>query len=217
MSKPPVVEPKDIDHAATVARVSGSQGVRNAALIYVLFGSTLTPMEISQLRVSDFISSQGTPRKRHLVRAEIAYNGHERPLYWVNPKLVAAINDYLAWRVENGVSLGTPGRYLGLDPMSYLFINGRSGGGFKNTGYVKDGVKRESAMVLSALFKTLLQQAGVEGSALSGRRTFAVLLARQGKDPALVRELLGLASISAAREIMRHDPVRMASLVAKAF
>lgn len=165
----------------------------------------------------DYCNAEGKPRRKCIVRQEISYNGYDRKLYWANAKLVAAIDDYLAWRVENKVGMGTPGRYRGLDPHSPLFQNGRSPGGFAATKYVKDGVARESAMVLSALFKKLLQQAGVEGSALSGRRTFAVLMARQGKDPALVREMMGLRNISDAKEIMRTDPVRMADIVAKVF
>lgn len=70
-------------------------------------------------------------------------------------------------------------------------------------------------MVISALFKKLLKQAGVEGSALSGRRTFAVLQARKGRDPALVREVMGLRNISDAKEMMRTDPKRMADIMAK--
>lgn len=217
MAKPPVVEPREIDIAAKIARGEGSQGLRNAALLYVLFGTAMTPGEISRLTVDDYLRANGTVRKQHLVRAEISYNGYERKLRWSNEKVVGAMDEYMAWRLENKVGLGTEGRYRGLDPHSALFQNGRSPGGFKATSYMKDGVRRESAMVLSALFKKLLSQAGVEGSALSGRRTFAVLLARQGKDPALVREVMGLRNISEAREIMRTDPVRMADIVAKVF
>lgn len=214
MSKAPVVEDNDLEHAVKVARITGSQGIRNAALLYTLFGVALTPAEICKLTVHDYLQADGTVRKRHLVRAEVAYNGHQRPLYWANPKLVAAIDAYLNWRVETQLGLGTPGMYRGLDPHSALFQNGRSGGGFRLTSYVKDGVQRESAMVLSALFRKLFAQAGVDGQALSGRRTFAVKMARQGRDPAVVKEILGLASLSATRQIMKGDPAQMAKIVA---
>lgn len=217
MAKPPVVSPSDIEHAVKVARVSGANGLRNAALLYTLFATALTPGEIGRLVIHDYCAADGKTRRKCLVRQEISYNGYSRALYWSNSKLVAAIDDYLAWRVENKVGLGTPDRYRGLDPHGPLFVNGRTGGAFAATTYTKDGVQRESAMVLSALFKKLLKQAGVEGSALSGRRTFAVLLARQGKDPALVREMMGLRNISDAKAIMAGDPVRMAKIVAKVF
>ena len=217
MAKPPVVSPSDIEHAVKVARVSGANGIRNAALLYTLFATALTPGEIGRLVVHDYCAADGKTRRKCLVRQEISYNGYSRALYWANTKLVTAIDAYLTWRVENKVGLGTPDRYRGLDPHGPLFVNGRTGGAFMATSYAKDGVQRESAMVLSALFKKLLKQAGVEGSALSGRRTFAVLLGRQGKDPAVVREMMGLRNISDAKAIMAGDPVRMADIVAKVF
>lgn len=217
LAKPPVVEPKEIDVAAKIARASGANGLRNAALLYALFATALTPAEIGRLVVHDYCSTDGKTRRKCLVRQEISYNGYSRALYWANTKLTQAIDEYLAWRLTKMVGLGTPDRYRGLDPHSPLFINSKTGGAFTATTYTKDGVQRESAMVLSALFKKLLKQAGVEGSALSGRRTFAVLLARQGKDPAVVREMMGLRNISDAKAIMACDPVRMADIVAKVF
>lgn len=217
MAKPAVVEPKDLDHAVKVARVTGSQGVRNAALLYTLFGTGMFPSEIQALRVADVLTSTGEIKRKSLVRAEISYNGYERTLYWSNQKLKQALEDYLNWRVEHKAGIGTPGRFRGLDPHSFLFINGRTGEGFTATKYQKDGVERESAMVLSALYRQLLKQAGVEGCARSGRRSLAVYLGRQRKDPAVVREMLGLQSLTAAKSLMACDPVRMADIVAKVF
>lgn len=217
MAKPPVVEPRDLEHAVKVARVTGSQGVRNAALLYTLFGTGLTPSEIGALRVADVVSSQGEIKRKTLVRAEISYNGYERTLYWSNAKVRQALEDYLAWRCETRVGPGTPGRFRDLDPHSFFFINGRTGEGFTETTYRKEGKEHSSAMVLSALFRQLLKQAGVTGNARSGRRSLAVYMARQGKDPAIVREMLGLQSISAAKAMMQHDPIRMGDIVKNVF
>jgi integrase len=217
MPKPPVVEDNDLQHAVEVARVTGAYGIRNAALLHVLFGTMMTPAEICKLKTDDYLKVDGTVRRKHLVRAEISYNEKPRLLYWVNPKLIASVDAYLHWRVQNGIGLGTNGRYRGLDPHSPLFHNGRSGGGFTLTKYVKDEVERESAMVLSTLYRKLFAQAGVPGQALSGRRTFAVKMKRLGKDPAVVREILGLASLSAAKEMMEGDPIELAKIVAAVF
>lgn len=217
MAKPPVVEPKDLEHAVKVARVTGSQGMRNVALLYTLFGTGLTPSEIGALRVADVLTSQGEINRKSMVRAEISYNGYERTLYWSNDKLRHAMDEYLTWRSENRIGEGTAGRFRNLDPHSFLFINGRTGEGFTETTYQKEGKEHSSAMVLSALFRQLLKQAGVQGNARSGRRSLAVYLSRQGKDPAIVREMLGLQSLSAAKAMMQHDPIRMADIVAKVF
>lgn len=217
MPKPPVVEDRDLQHTVDVARGTGTYGIRNAALLYVLFGTMMTPAEISKLKTDDYLKADGTVRKKHLVRAEISYNEKSRPLYWVNPKLIASVDAYLSWRFQNGIGIGTEGRFRGLDPHSPLFHNARSGGGFALTKYVKEGVERESAMVLSTLYRKLFAQAGVQGQALSGRRTFAVKMKRLGKDAAVVREVLGLASLSAAKEMMDGDPVELAKIVAAVF
>jgi site-specific recombinase XerD len=217
MAKPPVVEDKDLEHVVKVARVSGSLGLRNVAIIYTLFGTAIMPVEACKLTMDDYLKADGSVRKHHIVRAEIAYNGHERGLYWTHKRLTDAIDEYLAWRVNQGIGLGTAGRFRGLDPHSPLFHNGRSAGGFKLTAYLKDGVERESAMVFCALIRRLFAQAGVNGQALSGRRTFAVKMGRLGKDPVYVKTALGLASISAAKAVMKSDPVHMGKIVASIF
>ena len=197
--------------------MTGSQGIRNAAILLSIFGTGLTPSELAALRVADAVRENGELASKTILPAHVAYNGYERTIFWANPKLRSGMDDYLNWRVDNGVGVGSPGRFRGLDPYSALFINGRTGNGFAATGYEKGGVQRESAMVLSALIRQLLKQAGVDGNARSGRRSLAVWLGRQGKDPALVREMLGLRSITATKTLMQHDPVRMGDIVARAF
>ena len=192
-------------------------GVRNAALLHFLLGTMMKTSEICHLKTDDYLKVDGTVRRKHLVRAESAYNERPRPLYWVNQKVLSSVDAYLYWRVQHGIGVGTEGRFRGLDPHSPLFHNGRSGGGFTLTKYIKQGVERESAMVLSTLYRKLFAQAGLAGQALSGRRTFAVKMKRLGKDPAVVREVLGLASLAAAKEMMEGDPAALSRIVAAVF
>ena len=35
-------------------------------------------------------------------------NGYERTIFWANPKLRSGMDDYLNWRVDNGVGVGSP-------------------------------------------------------------------------------------------------------------
>lgn len=71
MAKPPVVSPVDIERAVKVARVSGANGIRNAALLYTLFATALTPGEIGRLVVHDYCATDGKTRRKCLVRAAI--------------------------------------------------------------------------------------------------------------------------------------------------
>jgi hypothetical protein len=62
-------------------------------------------------------------RDNSVLRAEIAYNDVKRPLFWVSPKVIAAVNAYLAFRVAEGQDTSTrESEYLGLDPDSALFL-----------------------------------------------------------------------------------------------
>jgi integrase len=186
------------------------------ALLHVLFGTALTPREIALLRVDDYLTESGERRKEWRVRAEIAYNGHERPLYWVNAKLTKALDAYLDERLQagHGVSSRTAA-YRGLDQESALFLT-ESGGPMAMTKRVKDGKAYHTADHLTAIFGRLFRQAGIEGaSATSGRRTFATKLYRKGYDVVHIRKLLGHSSIKAVQKLVEMDPVNLGAIVAK--
>jgi integrase/recombinase XerD len=96
MAKPIIVEDKDLDLILRVTKATcGSHALRNVALMLTLFGTGLKPSEIAALRVDDYLDKHGKPKIDTIVRAEIAFNGRERPLMWVNKRLCKAIDDYL--------------------------------------------------------------------------------------------------------------------------
>jgi integrase len=125
------------------------------------------------------------------VRAEIAYNGNPRPLYWASPRVTTALDKYLKYRQEHKHGITTrKAAYRGLDPDTPLF---RTGDGepyrliSRKTG---TGTISYSCDALSQLFRKLHLQAGIEGaSASSGRRTFAIRLYQKGFDLRHINEL----------------------------
>lgn len=229
MAKPPIVEDSQLEWAVKVAaKRSGAPGRRNVAMLLTLFGTAMMPGEIGGLLVSDYMAADGKPlgggpspkgkRKGYYdgkVRAEIAFNGRERPLFWTNRKLVAAVDDYLAERVAQGRRVWPSTGYRGLDPMSPLFL-GRASEGFTYRESEKAGkVYRQYASV-SQLYSKLLDQAGVQGgNAGSARRTMAVKLHRKGVDDRVIMEILGISSLSAVRKMWMGDTVRLGELVAR--
>lgn len=67
---------------------------------------------------------------------------------------------------------------------------------------------------LTEIFRRLHQQAGItNGNASSARRTFAVMLHRQGRSPKLIQDLIGVSSLSAVKRLVESDPVRLAAIV----
>nr|CBJ54320.1 protein of unknown function [Ralstonia solanacearum CFBP2957] len=76
------------------------------------------------------------------------------------------------------------------------------------------GAISDSCESVTEIFRRLYQQAGViNGNASSARRTFAVMLHRQGRSPKLIQYLIGMSSLSAVKRLVESDPVRLATIV----
>lgn len=215
MAKPPVIEPHRLRHALKIAAVTGQNPIRDVALLLVFYGTGLMPNEAAKLLVSDYLEANGAVRVDSTVRAEIAFNGKPRPLVWANAKTCRAIDDYLAYRLvaRHGITT-TPAAYRGLDPHGPLFLTG-DGEPFAFTKRVTGtGAISYSCESLTEIVRRLHQQAGIEGgNASAARRTFAVRLHRDGRSLKLIQELIGVSSLSAVKNLVEGDPVRLSAIV----
>lgn len=215
MAKPPVIEPHQLRHALKVAAVTGQNPVRDVALLILFYGTGLMSNEAAKLLLSDYLEANGQVRVESAVRAEIAFNGKSRPLVWANAKTCRAIDDYLAYRVvaRHGVTTA-PAAYRGLDPHGPLFLTG-DGEPFAFTRRVTaSGALGYSCETLTEIVRRLHQQAGIEhGNASAARRTFTVRLHRDGRSLKLIQELIGVSSLSAVKNLIEGDPVRLSSIV----
>lgn len=223
VAKAVIVEDREFEHAVKVARVTGRNQVRDVALLHVLFGTALTPTEIALLRVDDYLASDGSVRREWKVREEIAYNQRERPLFWVNKKVVTSLDAYLDHRLKAGLGVAArKAAYRGLQPDSAIFLT-EDGRSMAMTKRVAQGKAYYACDVLTSLFRKLFAQAGIEGaSATSGRRTFATKLYRRhqrgdagGGDLRHIQELLGHSSIKAVRKLVEADPLNLGAIVAR--
>ncbi|MBF6989311.1 site-specific integrase [Cupriavidus sp. IK-TO18] len=215
MSKPQVIEEHQIRHAQKVAAVTGQNSRRDVALLLVAYGTGLTPNEIAKLLITDYLKANGEVVIESIVRAEIAFNGKERPLLWASVKVREAIDQYLEHRVaaRQGIN-ARPTAYRGLDHQGPLFLTGE-GEPFTFTRRVTpSGADSYSCESLAEIYRRLHQQAGIaNGNASAARRTFAVRLHRQGRNPKLIQELIGVSSLSAVKRMVESDPVRLATIV----
>ncbi|WP_028208395.1 tyrosine-type recombinase/integrase [Paraburkholderia nodosa] len=215
MAKPPVIAPHEIRHALKVAAVTGRNPVRDVALLTVFYGTGLTPNEVAKLRVSDYLIEDGQIRVDSKLRPEIAFNGKARPLVWANAKTCAAIDSYLAYRLSAYHGITTRrAAYRGLDPHSPLFLTGE-GEPFAFTKRVTGtGAVSYSCESLTEIVRRLHQQAGIEnGNASAARRTFAVRLHRDGRSLKLIQELIGVSSLTAVKNLVEGNPVRLSAIV----
>lgn len=215
MAKPPVIEDHQIRHALKIAAVTGQNSERDVALLMVAYGTGLTPNETAKLLISDYLKPNGDVQKESAVRAEIAFNGKPRPLFWTASKVCAAVDKYLEHRLgaRHGVTTHHAA-YRGLDHQSPLFLTGE-GEPFAFTRRVTPaGAASYSCESLTEIFRRLHQQAGItNGNASAARRTFAASLHRQGRSAKLTQELIGVSSLSAVKRMVDGDPVRLASIV----
>lgn len=218
MSKPPVIEDKQVEHLLKATSACSRVPERDTALLLTLYGTALNVTELATITVADYLDAKGAVKITSAVRVDVAHNGEERPLYWSNKRIVNALDKYLAWRFERkqGVSI-RKGAYRGLDPDSPLFLteDGRPYALTKRT--LPSGVLSYSCNTLGAYLSRLHANAGIEGgSAQSARRTFAVKQHRQGRDLVHIAAILGHKSITTTKRLVDGDPVRLADIVARA-
>lgn len=174
---------------------------RDAALVYVLLGTGLYPLEIARLRVSDYLTPSGAVKQVSALRRDVAVKGYERPLLWTNERLQAAVDEYLAFRVRRGHLLGTGDRYRGLRPKSPLFLT--------NSGaplLVSDGRGGESCTGLLSLIRKLTLDANVAFTARKARGAFARRMYDLGGDDEQIRQLIGVKKRCEFYRLIGLDP-----------
>lgn len=218
MAKPPVIEDRQIEHLLKATAAYSRVPLRDTALLLVLYGTALSVTELATITVGDYLDAKGNVRVTSAVRVDVAHNGEERPLFWSNKRVVAALDAYLAWRVERkqGITV-KKGAYRGLDPESALFLTEDGGAYALTKRMLPSGVLSYSCNTLGAYISRLHANAGIEGgSAQSARRTFAVKQHRQGRDLVHIAAILGHKSVSTTKRLVEGDPVRLADIVARA-
>ena len=151
---------------------------------------------------------------KFVIRDKKDYQDNERYYYLKNNRINALIEKYLDYRVKNRICFGdNPDQFRGLDPNEAFFIS------YRNKGYslIQNGEKYKCD-ALNRHIKTLLKQGGVEvPSTLSGRRTFAVSLHRQGCDIAHLMHMLGDRTVETTKKLIEQDTVDIGAIAANAF
>jgi site-specific recombinase XerD len=202
MVKTRYVTDTEFDRLIKTTKASNVFPCRNVALLLLEYGTGMTLSELSVLRVSVYLSPNGSIKVDSCVPADVAYNGTARPLYWTNQRLVAALDEYLAYRVAHNHGTTTKkGAYRSLDPESTLICTD-DGDAFGQTKRKNQSGKiSTSPDSLGEAFRNLHEKAGIEGvSAESARRRFAVTLARKGFGLEHIRVLVGHKSLSTTKK-----------------
>ncbi|CAB3666815.1 hypothetical protein LMG24076_01742 [Trinickia soli] len=136
---------------------------------------------------------------------------------WVARYITHSLDAYLASRLARGHGTRTrPQVYRGLDNDGPLFLAAAATPFLFTRRHTSTGKISYSCEGLTAIYRHLHHQAGIEnGSASGARRTFAVNLRRSGVDLDTIRGLRGLISPSAVKRIVDSDPARLGAIVAR--
>lgn len=156
-------------------------GIRNAALIVVLWRSGLRVGEALALRVADVDRDRGTITVLH-------GKGDRRRVVGVDPQALVMIERWLAMR-----------RRLGIGPSSPMFCTVSRHMGGKPGHPLKDSYVREA-------FKRLGKRAGIEKRVHPHglRHTHASELAREGVPVHIIRKQLGHSSLATTERYIDH-------------
>ncbi|MEK8034195.1 site-specific integrase [Ideonella sp. DXS29W] len=217
MAKPPVIEDAQMRHAFKVAAVTGQTPARDVALLHVLYGTGMTASEVAQLEVADVLDELGEFRRQSEVRVAISFNGRSRPVYWVNQKVRDAMTTYFVERLKLGHGVTAwRSQWRGLVHLGPVFLTNDGRPFTLTTRRTAAGNTSRSCESLTEVIRKLHDQAGIEAAGASAaRRTFGVRLKREGYDLRHIREVLGLATLSAAKALCDGDPVDLGRIVSK--
>ena len=184
------------------------------ALLLVLFSTAAKPLEIARLEVRDYLSDDGSVREESVMRAAVAINGKERPLFFASTKVVAAVDAYLEERSRRGQAATQSTKYRGLDPDSRLFLTGDGHAMPITVRAIGRGRQYRCGIILD-IYRRIFARAGLKGvSALSARRTIAEKLVDRGCDVNQVGAVLGLKERNSVRNLIQNEHESLKSLKA---
>lgn len=196
-----ILSEEEVAAGARRVRARSPQPIEDLALYYLMLATGARPLEIARLLVLDYLAADGAARMTSELRAELAITGRPRPLYFRSGRLNAAIDEYLARRLQLSQGIGPDDRYRGLDPQSRLFLSS-SGRGFEIVAYGAQGQRRFRCRAIQETYRKIWRYADFKQfTTLAARHTVADRLYARGADEMQVGLLLGISERAAVREM----------------
>lgn len=183
----------------TITRATSRYWQRDLLVILLGHDAGMRITEISRITVADVMQKDGRLRVEISLRQAVTKGSKQRCAYLSSKRLIAALETYLAHRLERGIGTELhPGAYRGLLHREPLIFSSRGNGMSQNTKRrtLIDGELREykACDSLQSHLTRLYAKAGiVGGSSHSGRRTFARKVLEVTRSMDTVALLLGHA------------------------
>jgi len=163
--------------------------------------------------VGDYLLEDGSVRRESRVRADVAINGRDRPLFFSHRRLDEALGAYLDERLRAGHGLGAAERWRSLDPHGPLFL-GAEGEVYPITPNGGEGQNRYVCRPLLEIYRKIFRQADIPGLCTqSARLTLMSRMYERGADEDQVGLVLGIADRSAVREQLPRPRPELAKVL----
>lgn len=196
-----VLSEEEIAAGARRLRARSARPLEDLALYYLMLNIGARPLEIARLQVLDYLAPDGTTRTCSELRAEVTITGRARPMFFLSQRLCAALDEYLAQRVEANQGRGPDQDYRGLDPLSRLFLS-PTGSGFEIAVYLQGAQRRYHCRAIQEAYRKIWRYADFKQlTTLDVRHTVADRLYARGADEMQVGLLLGISERAAVREM----------------
>jgi integrase/recombinase XerD len=215
MAQATVLKPSQYRHLLRVTRATSRDPERDILVLLLGIHTGMRVSEIAQIEVGDVLFPSGAIRTEISLRACITKGLRQRCIYPSNRDLVAAIDDYLALRVERRWRMSDdPKRYRGLRSDSTLVLTFK---GYRYSMNTKRRINEAGEQVdyaacdaLQAHVTKLYRDAGIQGgSSHSGRRTMASRLLANGVELDTLQMLLGHAELDHVDPYLQIDKKKL--------
>lgn len=195
--------------------IDPKDGIRDHAILRLIYGYPIRPVEVIRLKTSDLATDQGCvlPKRDRVMRGEIAFNGRERPMPILDEILIKALEAWIQYRIDSRWGVTSTG-YLDLE--APFFLRGKSKGFVVRTTST-DGVVRHNADSINSVIRQRMNNNGLTGSVDSALRTWTLDRHRSGADLRLIWAYRGDNDIESVKRVVRRDPVRLGALVEKIY
>lgn len=203
------LRPGQFRHLIRVASVSGRMPERDVMLLYLTHTTGIRVTELALLEVADVLYPSGMVRPEVYLRAEITKGCRARNIHLTHAKCLAAIEAWIAVRLERCWGVCDAEGYRGLRPDSRLVMTHKGQAfelAFKHRMLDAGPEVYRACDALQQTMSRLYRQAGIKGgSSHSGRRTLASRVLAATGDVDTVQAILGHQHLDHSKPYLTVD------------
>jgi integrase len=188
-------------------------GIRDHAILRVLYGTTLRPIEMINIKTHDLVNDEGSIKTGDggVLRQVISFNNKTRPFPLNDPQLIDALQKWIDFRIQ--YQWGTNGNGS-INLNTHFFLQGKDKA-FQSKVTVQNGKNKYSTESINRIIRKIYEINNVEGSVDSGLRTWTLEANKRCIGMPIILELRG--DIATIKRVISKDPVRLGAAVEKVF